>query len=155
MASGLQNKLFRSNPKFISLATLMVTEVYPTLIQLMKELGMVEVRFADVKGYRRCGLTIDGNIEFFDLKDKDEKSAVYTLKVMGETVCPLFTKSENSQTKSFQTAIDSYDAFCNEAINSIEILKQKLANVDSTISRIQNLHQYSQRLVLFEKTEKQ
>lgn len=116
MATELQNKLVRENTQFIYLSELMVSQIYPKIVDALTKLGMEEVRFDEIKGFRNFAITLTGKIQFFDLdsedKQKIKKLNLYDLNFLGEKQCPLFCQSTNTHTKEHESSFPKYKNYC-------------------------------------------
>ena len=153
MATKIQTELFSKNKQCTELATLMVNNVYPKLVNLMHKLCMSEVRFSKIEGFRNYCLTIDYKLQFFSTTDGDKKKTdqMYVLDCSGKNLCPLFDRTEHDSVEAHESATDRYLRFCKNVISAIEPLEKKLSSIDEVLEMARNVNVPLNRNVIFEK----
>ena len=150
MATELQTDLYRKNEQFAYLSELMSQNIYPRLIEALKKLGMEEVRFEEINGWRTLCITLTGKIQFFSIEDKLKKN-IYELDFSGKKECPLFSKNSNKNTTEYESPFPKYKIYCETIINKLEELERNFVDASELISRIENMGVSLQRKVMIEK----
>lgn len=151
MATELQNKLYRGNERLIYLSELMIDVIYVRLLDVMKKLGIEEVRFSEINSWKQFCITLDGKLQFFTLTSEGGKDNIYELIFFDKKKCPLFNEDANKSVKIFESPLFNYLNYCEAVINKIEELEIHLTTAESLISKIQNIGISIERNVYIEK----
>ena len=149
MATDLQNKLYRSDPKNIYLAELMAQQIYPRIINALNRLGIEEAKCEEVKGLKEFRITSNNKILFFSADN-----SFFAMDFSGEKSCPLFWTAPNSNVEKYDSPFLAYKLYCESIIKKLEELEEIILNANALIVKIENMGGVSlARKVLTEKLE--
>lgn len=145
-----------SNPKFIHLSSLMVQQVYPTIIEYLKMFNMEEVRFdGEFNDWKTFAITIDGKIQFFSTSESDEeKKDLYELEFSGKELCPLFCRNPDDDVEIYESAFKKYLNYCEVVFDKLEEFEATINKTNDLIKRIESKGVFLNREIIFEKWQK-
>ncbi len=111
-------------------------------------------------GWKTFCITLDGKIQFFQLKDlkdeeknKEEKINIYELKFLGEKECPLFSR-DKSGCNIYETPLSKYIAYCEVVFDKLNELESIIYRMKNLTKKLELLGMPFERNVIFEKTNK-
>lgn len=151
MALKNQLEMFRNNPLCKDLSFTMVTNIYPTIIKLMTELGIEKV-YLDKRimpSFKNAFIHIDEKILFYQSYET-EISSTYVFKNANE--CPLFSGAgAYSGVNPHESPVARYSEFVRATIACIEPLQKKKQELIKLVEETEKIICPIKRQVFIEK----
>ena len=152
MSKILEHNSFKENKEAIHLAELMAQQIYPKIMQMIKDLGMEEVRFEKINNWKQMCITNNYKLQFFTIADV-EKKIEFELDLSGKKICALFLEDKYEDIKSFESPLPKYIKYCETIISKLKELEEIFLLIKPVILKIENINILVDRNVLVEKTK--